>query len=251
MRDTLASALLAAQFLTRLPLPARGYSPERWARAPQYFAAIGLVLGLMLALLFWAASQVWPQALAAVLILGVGFVITGALHEDGLADCLDGLGGGHDRAHALAIMRDSQIGSYGALGLGVVLGVQVTALATGPLATGMGALLVGHAVSRAMMAWTLGQGRYLRAKGAGTGLTRPLGRDGWAMILATMLLTSLISFLFLGIGGVMSALVCGVLTGAAWRRWTLRKLGGDTGDTLGALQTISLTGALLGAMAWP
>jgi adenosylcobinamide-GDP ribazoletransferase len=251
MRDTLASALLAAQFLTRLPLPARGYSPERWARTPQYFAAVGLVLGLVLALLFWAASQLWPQGLAAVLILGAGLVITGALHEDGLADCLDGLGGGRDRAHALEIMRDSQIGSYGALGLGAVLGVQATALATGPLATGMGALLVGHAVSRAMMAWALGQGRYLRARGAGTGLTRPLGRAGWVRIFVTLVLASLISLLFLGIGGVMSALVSGVLAGAVWRRWTLRKLGGDTGDTLGALQIISLTGALLGAMAWP
>lgn len=251
MRDTLASALLAAQFLTRLSLPARGYSPERWARAPQYFAAVGLVLGLVFALLFWAASQVWPQALAAVLVLGVGLVITGALHEDGLADCLDGLGGGRDRAHALEIMRDSQIGSYGALGLCVVLGVQAAALATGPLATGMGALLVGHAVSRAMMAWALGQGRYLRAKGAGTGLTRPLGRAGWAKILTTLVLASLISLLFLEIGSVMSAIAGGVLAGAFWRRWTLQKLGGDTGDTLGALQIISMTAAFLGAMAWP
>ena len=250
MRDTLASALLAAQFLTRLPLPVRGYTPARWARAPHHFASVGLGLGLGLGALFWVMSQLWPQALAAILVLAAGLVMTGALHEDGLADCLDGLGGGRDRDRALDIMRDSQIGSYGALGLVVVIALQATALALGPLSGAIGALVIGHTLSRAMIARALGQGRYLRTKGAGTGLDRPLGRAGWAMSVAAMALAVLVALVMLGAGGTSAAIAGGGLSGTLWRRWTLRKLGGDTGDTLGAVQVVSLTGSLLGAAAW-
>lgn len=250
MRDTIASLLLAAQFLTRLPLPARGYTPERWARAPQHFATVGLGLGAVLAGLFWGATQLWPQALSAVIVLGFGLVITGALHEDGLADCLDGLGGGRDRVRALEIMRDSRIGAYGALGLGGVLALQAVALSTAPLEIGIGAILIGHTQSRAMMAHALGQTRYIRKRGAGTGLDRPLGRAGWAMTSGAMALGVLASLPFLGLSGAGAAVLSGVLSGAVWRRWTLRRLGGDTGDTLGALHCVVLTGSMLGAAAW-
>ncbi|NBB97393.1 MAG: adenosylcobinamide-GDP ribazoletransferase [Alphaproteobacteria bacterium] len=250
MRDALASALLAAQFLTRLPLPARGYTPARWARAPGYFALAGLGLGLGLAGLFWAMAQVWPQSVAAVLTLGAGLILTGALHEDGLADCLDGLGGGRDRDRALEIMRDSQIGSYGALGLGIVLGTQAVALATTPLVTAIGALVIGHTLGRALMAQALGQGRYLRAKGAGTGMDEPLGRTGWATTGLAVALSALLALLVLGVAGTASAIAGGVVAGAVWRRWTRHRLGGDTGDTLGALHCVALTGSFLGATAW-
>ncbi|MBN2760170.1 MAG: adenosylcobinamide-GDP ribazoletransferase [Rhodobacteraceae bacterium] len=250
MRDLFASAVLAAQFLTRLPLPAHGYTPARWARVPQHFALVGLVVGGVLAALYWGLNMIWPQALAAVIMLACALAITGALHEDGLADSLDGLGGGRDRARALEIMRDSQIGSYGALGLGVALALQAVALATTPVAVGAGGLLVGHTLSRAMMAHALGQGRYLRDKGAGVGLDLPLGTAGWALTLASCGAAVLLAALVIGAGGVLSSLAVGLVTALAWRRWTLRRLGGDTGDTLGALQVVCLTGCLLGAAAW-
>lgn len=250
MRDAFASALLAAQFLTRLPLPARGYTPARWSRAPGFFALVGLGLGLGLAGLFWAVAQVWPHPVAAVLTVGAGLILTGALHEDGLADCLDGLGGGRDRDRALDIMRDSQIGSYGALGLGAVIGIQAAALATAPLATGIGALLIGHTLGRALMAQALCQGRYLRAKGAGTGLDTPLGRAGWAATGLALALAVLVAWPFLGAISTIGAVLGGVATGAVWRGWTRRRLGGDTGDTLGALHCAALTGSFLGATAW-
>jgi len=250
MRDALASALLAAQFLTRLPLPARGYTPARWSRAPGFFASVGLALGLALAALFWAAALVWAQPLAALLTLAAGLVITGALHEDGLADCLDGLGGGRDRDRALAIMRDSQIGSYGALGLGLTLGLQAVMLASAPVTIGIGALVIGHTLGRAMMAHALGQGRYLRAKGAGSGLDRPLGRAGWVATGLAMGLAALAAWPFLGAAGAASAILGGIAAGSLWRGWTLHRLGGDTGDTLGALHCMALTGSFLGAAVW-
>lgn len=250
MRDTLASALLAAQFLTRLPVPALGYTPARWARVPGYFAMVGLALGLALAGVFWATALVWPQPLAALLALAAGLLVTGALHEDGLADCLDGLGGGRERDRALDIMRDSQIGSYGALGLGSLLGLQAVVLASAPLLTGIGAFIIGHTLSRAQMAHALGQGRYLRKKGAGTGLGRPMGPAGWAATGLAMGLAALAAWPFLGPMSTLCAIGGGFAAGSLWRRWTLHRLGGDTGDTLGGLQCVALTGSFLGAAAW-
>jgi adenosylcobinamide-GDP ribazoletransferase len=250
MRESLAACLLAAQFLTRLPLPARGYTPERWARAPHHFATIGLGLGLVAAGLFWAMSALWSQPVAALAMLATLLFLTGALHEDGLADCLDGLGGGRDKAAALAIMRDSQIGSYGALGLIVVLGLGVVVLASVPVLVGMGALVLGHTLSRAMMAQALGQGRYLRDKGAGSGLNRPLGRAGWSHMLGAVAVSIGLAIWGMGPTGAMTCLAGGVVAGTLWRRWTLQRLGGDTGDTLGALQVVSHTGCLLGGAAW-
>ena len=109
-----------------------------------------------------------------------GLMLTGALHEDGLADCLDGLGGGRDRDHALAIMRDSRIGSYGALGLAVVLGLQARLLAS---------LALPPAWARWSSAthWPRADGACAWAKGAtcgqgrGHGADRPLGYAGWAL----------------------------------------------------------------------
>lgn len=250
MRDAFASALLAAQFLTRLPLPAPGYTPARWARVPGYFAIIGLALGLVFAGVFWATALVWPQPLAALLAVAVGLLMTGALHEDGLADCLDGLGGGRDRDRALDIMRDSQIGSYGALGLGSLLGLQAVMLASAPLLTGIGAFVIGHTLSRALMAHALGQGRYLREKGAGTGLSSPMGPAGWAATGLAMGLAVLAAWPLLGPMSTLCAIGGGLAAGSLWRRWTLHRLGGDTGDTLGGLQCVALTGSFLGAAAW-
>lgn len=250
MRDTIASVLLAAQFLTRLPLPARGYSPARWARAPHWFALVGLGLGLVLAGLFWGAAQIWSQSVAAIAVLALGLVMTGALHEDGLADCLDGLGGGRDRDHALDIMRDSQIGAYGALGLAMALGLQAAALASAPLTFGIGALVIGHSFGRALMAHALGQGRYLRSKGTGTGLTRPLGRAGWACTLASVALALVVALPVVGAAATLGASLGALVAATLWRTWTLQRLGGDTGDTLGGMQCVALTGSLLGAAAW-
>ncbi len=249
-RTLLAELLLAAQFLTRLPLPARGYTPARMARTPRHFAAVGLVLGLAAAALLWLAAQAWPQPLAALGTTAALLVATGALHEDGLADSLDGLGGGRDAARALDIMRDSRIGSYGALGLMVMLAGQVAALATLALPAAMGALVLGHCAGRAAMALALGQGRYLRARGIGTGLDRPLGAGGLGLTGAALALGLAAAAPGLGGAGLGAALGGAVLAGAGWRRLALRRLGGDTGDTLGALHCCTLTGTLLGAAAW-
>lgn len=252
LRDIAAECALALQFLSRLPTGRRNiYSPERWARIPCWFGLVGLVLGALSAALLWGIAQVLPQAVAVLLTLGIMMLVTGGLHEDGLADAADGMGGGPTAERALEIMRDSQIGSYGVLALVMALLLQATCLALMPLSWAMGALVLAHTISRSVMALALGQGRYLRPRGAGTGLDRPLGTKGLALTFGTVLCA-------MGIGVALTvpllALMLAVfLSGGAasvWLHLTRRKLGGDTGDTLGAAQMISATACLIGVVAW-
>ena len=115
--------LLAVGFFTRLPVPALpDFQETELNHAARYFPLVGLLVGLMAAVTWWLASWVLPPALAVLCSMAATIYVTGAFHEDGLADSADGLGGGMDRARQLEIMQDSRLGSYGAIALvGVLL----------------------------------------------------------------------------------------------------------------------------------
>ncbi len=251
MRGALAELALAGEFLTRLPLGGmRAYSAERMARAPHWFAFVGLGLGVFGAVVLGALGQVLPHPVAVTLTLGALVVVTGALHEDGLADSLDGLGGGRTPERALEIMRDSRIGSYGALGLGIVMVLQGVSLVSMPLAHAIAALVLSQTLGRALMTLALAYDPYLRKQGTGSGLDAPLGplgltRLGGAVVLATGFAAIASPF-----GALVTALATGVVAGALWRAWVLRRLGGQTGDTLGALHMVVATATLVGASTW-
>ncbi len=144
----LAEARLALALLTRLPVgrlpdPAPPLAASAWA-----WPLAGLAAAILPALVFWAAPL--PPLMAALLALAAGVVATGGLHEDGLSDVADGFGGGPTRERKLEIMKDSRIGSYGALALALGLGLRATGLAAAPDAcTGAAALLALGAASRA------------------------------------------------------------------------------------------------------
>ena len=251
MRGALAEIALAGEFLTRLPLGGmRAYSPERMARAPHWFALVGLAVGGLAACALAALAQVLPMLVAVVMVLTATMVLTGALHEDGLADTLDGLGGGRSPERALEIMRDSRIGSYGTLALGAAAGLQGTALISQPLAQAMGALILAHALSRALMTLALAHDPYLRAQGTGSGLTAPLGRVGSLRLGAAAAAALLIAGALMPLAAILTACVCGLFAAAIWRNWVLRRLRGQTGDTLGGMQVVTATAILLGASAW-
>ncbi|MCC5957922.1 MAG: adenosylcobinamide-GDP ribazoletransferase [Rhodobacteraceae bacterium] len=252
LRDMAAEYALALQFLSRLPVGRTArYSPERWAHIPRWFGLVGLVLGLVAAALLWAGAQVLPQPVAVVLTLGAMMLMTGALHEDGLADAADGMGGGRTPDRALEIMRDSRIGSYGVLAVIMAVMLQAACLALMPLSWAMGALVLAHVFSRSVMALALGQGRYLRARGAGTGLDRPLGSAGLVVISGAVLCAMAIG-LMLAVPplAMVLAIVISGGTAAFWLHITRRKLAGDTGDTLGAAQVIAATACMIGVVAW-
>ncbi len=242
--------LLALQFLTRLPLPADvGYTPARMAATPRWHPAVGALVGALAGLVFWLAAQVFPPTLAALVATATGLLITGAFHEDGLADACDGLGGGATRDRALAIMRDSRIGTYGAAALGLALAAKVLALGALPVAATPLVLVAGHAASRASAVAVIASSRYVRDHGTGKPVADGVGPGGLAVALITG------AAALLGVALVLPpATVAGGALGlaaghAAMRSRFERRLGGYTGDCLGAVQQTSELGLYLGVLA--
>ena len=118
IRRELESFLAAVRFFTRLPVPAWvGHSAAGLPAAIRWFPAVGALIGSLAALVYLLAAQVWPAQVALLLSMASSIYLTGAFHEDGLSDTVDGLGGGWDKERILAIMKDSRLGNYGAIAL--------------------------------------------------------------------------------------------------------------------------------------
>ncbi|WP_209425878.1 adenosylcobinamide-GDP ribazoletransferase [Pararhodobacter sp. SW119] len=239
-------ARAALNFLTRLP--AGRLNAADFAAAPGWFATVGLLVGAAQAGIYLATVSSWGVHLAALSALVAGIILTGALHEDGLADTCDALGSSAGSEKSLEIMRDPRIGSFGALALGLTLGASLLALAElGPAAPG--ALVSGQALSRGAMTLVLIRGPYLRAQGAGTGMTGPLMPNGWIALLGAVAVALALSGWIHGAALVTG--LAGLALGASGIWWlALRRWGGITGDVLGACQQVGLLGFWLGLLAW-
>ena len=193
--------------------------------------------------------MLYGPVLAAIAATTAAILVTGALHEDGLADVCDALGGHAPRDRALEIMRDSRIGTYGTLGLGLLVATRVVALAAMPMIAVPLVLIAGHAASRASMLWVMATSDYARNEGAAAGVAGGVDRKA----LMTALITTSIAILPLLF--VLSAIVivagfAGLVAGHyAIRQRFERRLGGYTGDCLGAVQQCSELGFHLGLLA--
>ena len=125
----LPAFLLALQLLTRLRLPIEvEYSPEAQRASPRWYPGAGVVIGVITGVIYGGAALLFTPLLAVLISTAAGLIITGALHEDGFADACDGLGGVRPRERVLEIMRDSRIGTYGVVGLGMMLAVKIASL---------------------------------------------------------------------------------------------------------------------------
>ncbi len=238
--DDLAAAL---RLLTRIPLPRGLPADADWARATRAYPLAGLAVGLGGALVFLAAGDLGlPVPITALLALGATIALSGALHEDGLADVADGFGGGRDRERKLAIMRDSRIGTYGVLALLLSVGLRAAALAA--LATGpavLAALLAAHALARGVLPTVMVLLPLARQDGLAAATGKPRGRD----VLTALVLAGAVAVLALGPSVGLALLgVAVVLAGAvAWL--ARRQVGGYTGDVLGAVAQFVETAVLL------
>ncbi len=240
--------LLAVQFFTRLPVPRDpGWSEARMEATPRWYPAVGLIVGVISALVFWGAVQLLPPVIAALLATGAGIIATGAFHEDGFADCCDGLGGAVTRERALEIMKDSRLGTYGAVGIGLVLAVKVTALATLPVEVVPWLLIVAHSLSRASAVAVIATSSYVRDHGTGKPVAS--GTSGlWFAALTAVFAAALAGWAVPGTA--VAAGLLGLIAGhIAMRRVFEPRLGGYTGDCLGAVQQTSEVGFLLGVLA--
>jgi len=232
-------------FCTRLPVTAP--EPANLAEAAWSFPVVGALVGLTGALLYWLAASVGlPPFISATLAVAATALVTGCLHEDGLADTADGFGGGGSKERKLEIMRDSRSGAYGVVALIVSLMLRVAAIASlaGPGLVAA-ALIAAHAGARAAMPVFMRTVPRAREDGLSAGAgTPPMGSTAIAALLGLLAL-----LLSLGVGaGLVAALlvVAGLIVMA---RLSLKQIGGQTGDVLGAVEQLSEILVVLAAAA--
>jgi adenosylcobinamide-GDP ribazoletransferase len=232
--------LTALQYFTRLRVPAWvGHAQEQMAGAVRYFPAIGLVVGASGAATLWLAAKVLPAPLPVILATVVTVLMTGAIHEDGLADTCDGLGGGATRERALEIMKDPRIGAFGAIALILMLLLKIAALSLMPVWTAMAALVAAHAFSRFCAVLVSFAGHYVgsveRSRASPVVGSVKLGD---VLVAALFGLPALV---LCGRSAIVAVVVALALLGLLFR-WCVQRIGGYTGDTLGAAQQITETG---------
>lgn len=238
----------ALRFFTRLPVPRWvGHSSEQLNRAARWFPAVGWLVGAIGAAVTLAALQLWPVQIAVLLGMAATLLATGAFHEDGLADTIDGCGGGWTREQVLAIMKDSRIGSYGALGIGLALLLKFELLrlaAALPAPSFFAVLVAGHAVSRFASTTLIFALDYARDDDSSK--SKPLATRMGRGELAVAALCGLAPCLLLppAPAAVALALVAFVTPLAA--RYFVRRIGGYTGDMLGATQQLTELAFYLG-----
>lgn len=251
--SSLAEFLAALTFLTRLPVPGQGSTTEAaWnaaihGRAMAWYPFVGLVVGLLGAVIYRIAWGVglppWP---AAFLTLAGLVWLTGALHEDGLADFADGAGGGATPQRRLEIMRDSRIGTYGATTLVLSLGLRVAVVAAlVEPRTVLLALIAAHAASRGFMVLLAG----FQGPARQDGLFASLGGPGAARAVAAGLIGASLAmtsgYRLAGVGAALLAPLAGLVAAGIVGHIAQRRLGGLTGDVLGAAQQAAEMAILL------
>ncbi len=234
---------LAAAFLTIFPT-ARGFDMEidRLGRSMGQFTAVGLAIGLGLVVIDWALAALIPRAVLDCLLILILIAVTGALHLDGIADLIDGLAGGKDREGVLAIMKDSRVGAIGVVGLVMVLLLKYLCLYHVPEAHKSAALIVMPAAGRWMQVVLAALCPYVRSEG-GTGgaFVDQVGERELMLGSATLLVAAVILF---ALKGVALFVLLGIGAVVLWRYFEQR-LGGVTGDVLGASTEITEVLALL------
>jgi adenosylcobinamide-GDP ribazoletransferase len=207
---------------------------------------VGLGIGLLGGILYALAIALdLPPLLAAIIAIAGTVAATGALHEDGLADTVDGFGGGGDRDRKLQIMRDSRIGTYGVIALVLAVGARVVALASFDDDTdAVAALILCQAASRGLMVTAMRH----EPLACGDGLAAAAGRPSQAAMLWALGLGGFTALVLAGLDGVV-ALVAGAAVTWAIARFARRQIGGVTGDVLGAVQQGSEIAMLLALVA--
>jgi len=235
---------IAISLCTRLPVaPAAAVGEGDIARASWAFPIAGALIGLIAAAVYWLAERLHiPPSPASVLALATTIFLTGAMHEDGLADTADGFGGGATREKKLEIMRDSRIGTFGACALGLSLLLRWSALAALEDVRSVAiALIVAHGAARAVLPAFMSLVASARSDGLSSGAGQPPP--------ASVAVALGLGIVALAIGFGLSAMLTGIVALAgiglllAWL--ALKQIGGQTGDVLGALEQAAEAAVLL------
>lgn len=250
MEKLIENLALTLAFFSRIPLPAslgnRISHDAKLGEAAAFFPIAGLIISIPIALLWFIASSYLPASLAAGLALGCSLLITGGLHEDGLADCADGLGATPDRDRALEIMRDSRIGTYGSLALILSIALRWAALASlGPI-SGVLAIIICNVGARSSMTIAMQFSDYARPEGLGKQANTIRQSDFIVAILIALVVAILCGWFW-----AVIALFLAYFTSWLFLKRLEKRLGGYTGDGLGAMEQIAeMTILITLAGAW-
>ncbi len=229
LKERLRDLPTALVLLTRLPMPRLpDQAFDHGARAVWAYPVVGLILGLFASGVVWLTGVLsLPAVMGAGLTLAALVVLTGAMHEDGLADTADGLWGGHDPKRRLEIMKDSRIGAYGVLALVLAMGLRWVGLAEVTIA----GLITALVISRALMAPLM----FALPHARDTGLSHSVGRPSTPAMLIGMLIAAACAIVLSGGPGLLALIIAGVVA-AGIGALAKAKIGGQTGDILGATQ---------------
>jgi adenosylcobinamide-GDP ribazoletransferase len=241
--DFIADLARSVAFLSRIPVPDRFFLGQNgsYSRAVWAFPIAGLLIAIVPALVLYTMSRFGDALVASLVALSLMTIVTGALHEDGLADAADGLGGGRDKDHALLIMKDSRIGSYGVVALILSFALRAASLAAlVRVDAGLAAMamLAAASVSRAAMIWHWSALPPARDNGVAAAVGAPEDKARNIALLTGAIIGVFLIALHLGLWGGLFAVLLAAGAGSAFTRFVRRKLGGHTGDTIGATQQI-------------
>lgn len=252
--------LLALGFFTRIPVPSlQDFKEEDLNHSAKYFPLVGIIVGGVGAVAYILAANIFPSNIAILISMAATIYVTGAFHEDGLADSVDGLGGGWEREQMLTIMQDSRLGTFGAVALFFILFAKYQVLNALPAALVALALIVAHALSRLSAVYVMASLTYAKPSGK----AKPLATRVQASDLVVATLFGLLPLVLLG--GYYSTLIVSVnhlllltlscllpvfFTWFWWRSKIKRWLGGYTGDCLGAMQQMTELAFYLGLLAY-
>lgn len=252
--------LLALGFFTRVPVPDfADFQEADLNYSAKYFPLIGIIVGLVGAGIYVLSAKFLPQSIAVLISMSSTVYLTGAFHEDGLADSVDGLGGGWQREQILTIMQDSRLGTYGAVALFFVLFAKFQLLNALNMTLIPFILIAGHAISRLSAVWMMATLNYAKPMGK----AKPLATQ---MRLPALILANIFGLLpYLGlllfvishqhsasavVRFVLLTLIPMLVVGIWWRHKIKHWLAGYTGDTLGAMQQMTEVAFYLGFVLW-
>ena len=228
----------ALMFYTRIPVPrSTGYSPENLNKATRYFPLIGAVVGGVGALVFWGTDMVLPVKVAVLLSMVTQIMVTGAFHEDAIADFCDGFGGGYTKERILSIMKDSRIGTYGAVGLVMILLTRFFLLSEFNVVFIPVALVVAHVVSRLVPVLLIFSSKYV--SDFDKSKSKPIGQKSSKVTLIVALLLGLLPLVLVSPVKIFFITLFLIPLFFYFRYYVHKHIGGYTGDVLGALQQLS------------
>jgi adenosylcobinamide-GDP ribazoletransferase len=228
----------ALMFFTRIPCPKWvDHSPEYLNKSSKYFPVVGIIVGSISALVYWLFQLIFPADIALIFSMIASILTTGAFHEDGFADVCDGFGGGWTKEKILLIMKDSRLGTFGVVGIGLVLLLKWSSLKYFPVNTLVIILISGHAISRLNAVSLIYTDQY--ARDDDTSKSKPLATKMSTGELIFAVIFGLAPLALFANINVLLALLPLLLLRWYFSGYFKKWIGGYTGDCLGALQQIS------------